>query len=73
MPFDTIFSWIIKKRIDQIEHFTFNPIVTQKDVWDSLLDKAKETEFGKQYDFKNTSGYRDFKNNIPLQTQSYLN
>jgi len=72
MPFDTIFSWIIKKRIDQIEHFTFNPILTQSDVWDSLLDKAKETEFGKQYDFKNTSSYRDFKNKIPLHTYEDL-
>jgi len=72
MPFDTIFSWIIKKRIDQIEHFTFNPIVTQKDVWDSLLDTAKETEIGKQYDFKNTSSYRGFKDKIPLHTYEDL-
>ena len=68
MPFDTIFSWIIKKRIDQIEHFTFNPIITQNGVWDSLLDRAKETEFGKQYGFATTASYREFKNNIPLHT-----
>ncbi len=68
MPFDTIFSWIIKKRIEQIEHFTHNPIDTQKSVWDSLLEKGKHTEIGKQHGFANTSSYRDFKKNTPLRT-----
>ena len=72
MPFDTIFSWIIKKRIDQIEHFINNPIETQKDVWDSLLDKAKNTEIGNEYKFSTISGYRGFKNNIPLHTYEDL-
>lgn len=72
MPFDTIFSWIIKKRIDQIEHFTKHPIETQKSVWDSLLEKAKHTEIGEKYNFSTTSGYRDFKTNIPLHTYEDL-
>lgn len=72
MPFDTIFSWIIKKRIDQIEHFTKHPIETQKSVWDSLLEKAKHTEIGTKYSFSTTSGYRDFKNNVPLHTYEDL-
>ena len=68
MPFDTIFSWIIKKRIEQIEHFTKNPIDTQKAVWDSLLEKAKYTEIGKQHGFAETASYHDFKKNTPLRT-----
>lgn len=72
MPVDAIFSWIIKKRIDQIEHFTLNPIETQKEVWDSILEKAKHTEFGSKYDFSHTSSYREFSSNIPLHTYEDL-
>lgn len=68
MPFDTIFSWIIKKRIEQIEHFTKNPIDTQKAVWDNLLEKAKHTEVGKQHGFSEIASYHDFKKNTPLRT-----
>ena len=68
MPFDTIFSWIIKKRIEQIEHFTENPIDTQKAVWDNLLEKAKHTEIGKQHGFADIASYHDFKKNTPLRT-----
>ncbi|MGB1040025.1 MAG: GH3 auxin-responsive promoter family protein [Flavobacteriales bacterium] len=72
MPFDTVFSWIIKKRIDQIEQFTNNPIEAQKTVWDSLLVNAKNTEFGIKHGFSSISSYRDFKNNIPLRTYEDL-
>mgnify|MGYP000011732050 CR=1 FL=1 len=72
MPFDTVFSWIIKKRIDQIEHFTNNPIEAQQAVWDSLLVNAKDTQFGIEHGFVSISSYRDFKNNIPLRTYEDL-
>ncbi len=72
MPFDTIFSWIIKKRIDQIAHFTNNPIETQKSVWDNLLETAKNTQIGKKHGFASISSYHDFKNNTPLRTYEDL-
>ena len=72
MPFDTIFSWIIKKRIDQIEHFTNYPIETQKSLWDSLLEKAKRTEIGIEHGFSSISSYHDFKKNTPLRTYEDL-
>lgn len=72
MPFDTIFSWIIKKRIDQIEHFTNHPIDTQKALWDNLLEKAKHTQIGKEHGFSSISSYRDFKKNTPLRTYEDL-
>ena len=72
MPFDTIFSWIIKKRIEQIQQFTKNPIDTQKSVWDSLLDKAKLTQIGREHGFADIASYHDFKKNTPLRTYEDL-
>jgi len=72
MPFDTIFSWIIKKRIEQIAHFIENPIDAQKAVWDSLLETAKHTQIGKEHGFSSISSYYDFKQNTPLRTYEDL-
>lgn len=68
MPFDTIFSWIIKKRIEQIEQFTNHPIEAQKSVLHDLLGKAKHTEIGIEHGFLDIGTYHDFKKNVPLRT-----
>lgn len=68
MPFDTIFSWIIKKRIDQIEYFTNNPIVTQQAVLSGLVQKAKNTEFGKIHGFADSFTHNKFVKNTPIRT-----
>jgi hypothetical protein len=68
MPFDTIFSWIIKKRIEQIKHFTNNPIGTQQIVLSGLIQKAKNTEFGKTHGFSDSLSHDKFIRNTPLRT-----
>ncbi len=72
MPFDTIFSWIIKKRIDQIEQFTNNPIQAQQAVFTALVDKAKNTEIGKNHGFAGVSNFNEFKQNTPIRTYEEL-
>ena len=68
VPFNSIFSWIIKKRIHQIDLFKQHPIDVQFDVFEQLITTAKDTEFGKQHKFKSIHSYKEFKNNIPLQS-----
>jgi len=68
VPFNSIFSWLIKKRIHQIELFKQYPIDVQFDVFEQLITTAKDTEFGKQHKFKSIHSYKEFKNNIPLQS-----
>ena len=43
-----------------------NPIETQQKVFNYLLDKAKDTEFGNDHDFKNIKSFNDFQNNVPV-------
>jgi len=69
MPFsflNTVMSWILKKRIHQIELFMKYPIEVQNETLTSLLNRAKNTEFGKKHDFKSIKNYQTFSNRIPL-------
>ena len=66
----TIMSWVMRKRIHQIELFIKFPHDVQNELLLKLLDTAKNTEWGKKYDFENIKTYNDFKNKIPI---SYYN
>ena len=69
MPFsflNTVMSWFLKKRIHQIELFMKYPIEVQNETLTSLLNRAKNTEFGKKHDFKSIKNYQTFSNRIPL-------
>lgn len=66
MPFNSIFGWIIKKRIHQIELFKLYPIEVQDELFHKMLSTASDTEFGQKHRFSNIKSYEDFKNAIPL-------
>jgi len=72
MPFNSIFSWIIKKRIHQIELFKKYPLEVQSEVFQQLLDKGKSTEFGLKHNFKSIKSYTDFNKNVPLNDYETL-
>ena len=66
MPFNSIFSWIIKKRIHQIDLFKKYPHDVQDEVFISLIQQGKLTEWGKKYDFDQISNYTQFNQSVPL-------
>ena len=72
MPFNKFFSWIIKKRVHQIELFKAYPHDVQRDVFEDLIQQAYKTEFGKKLQFDRISNYTDYKNAIPLQSYEDL-
>ena len=52
-PFNSIFSWLIKKRVHQIDLFKKHPFEVQDELLFSLLEGAAQTEFGKRQSFSN--------------------
>ena len=68
MPFNSIFAWVIKKRIHQIELFRKYPIEVQQELFERLITSARHTEFGKQHGFGSIDSYDDFRRNVPLQS-----
>ena len=65
--YNSIVNWIIKKRIHQIKLFINHPDEVQEELRLSLIDKAKNTDFGRTYDFNSIKNQKDFSERIPLQ------
>ena len=65
---NSIASWILKKRIHQIELFMKYPHEVQNEVLHQLLDQAEDTEIGRQYDFQSMKSYEDFAQRVPVQS-----
>ena len=70
--YNSIVSWIIKKRIHHIELFINYPHEVQDELRQHLIDKAKNTEFGKTYDFNSIKNSKDFCRLIPLHNYEDL-
>lgn len=66
--FNSIASWLLKKRYHQIELFIKYPAEVQQEVLEQLLDFAEDTEIGKRYDFESISNYRQFAERLPIVT-----
>lgn len=71
-PFNSIFSWLIKKRVHQIDLFKKHPFEVQRELLSSLLSSASETEFGKRHLFSRLQSFDDFRKSVPLQTYDDL-
>ena len=64
---NSIFSWVIKKRIHQIELFIKYPHDVQFEWFNKLIEAAKDTEWGNRYDFKSIKSFEDYRSRVPAQ------
>jgi hypothetical protein len=67
MPFNSIFAWIIKKRIHQIDLFRKYPLEVQQELRERMLDFSKDTDWGRRHNYRSIKDYKDFNKAIPLQ------
>lgn len=65
-------SWILKKRIHQIELFMKYPNEVQEELMFSLLKSAESTILGKKYEFSSINSYKTFSERIPIVTYEDL-
>lgn len=63
---NTFMTWLFKHRLSQIDNFKTNPIDVQQEILLNLIKTAKNTDFGKKYDFCGIYSYKDFANKIPV-------
>ena len=64
---NSIASWFLKKRFHQIELFLKYPNEVQNELLLSLIDFAKHTEIGKQYEFSTIKDYKTFAERVPIK------
>ena len=63
---NSIASWFLKKRFHQIELFLKYPNEVQEELRRDLINTAKNTEIGLEYDFASIKSYRDFAERLPI-------
>ncbi len=69
---NSIFTWIMKKRIHQIELFMKYPHEVQEEWFQNLIDTARNTEWGREYDYGSIYTPQQFKERVPLQNYDSL-
>lgn len=69
---NSVLYWLIKKRIHQIELFIKYPHDVQAEWFRRLIQTAKDTEWGKRYDYQSISTVEQFKDRVPISTYEDL-
>jgi hypothetical protein len=64
--FNSIASWLLKKRYHQIELFLKYPGEVQEEVLFQLLAIAEDTKIGRKYEFGSIASYKAFTERIPI-------
>ncbi len=66
--FSSVLTWALKKRIHQIELFIKYPVEVQQELLLNLVSKAKNTEWGKKYDYASITNISTFQERVPIST-----
>lgn len=63
---NSVLSWLMKKRFHQIELFMKYPHEVQEEWLKKLISSARNTEWGKKYDYKSISSPEIFRERVPV-------
>jgi hypothetical protein len=69
---NSIFTWIMKKRMHQIELFIKYPYDVQDEWFQNLISAAQHTEWGKKYGYESIYTQAQFKERVPIQNYDTL-
>ncbi|MFH1319286.1 MAG: GH3 auxin-responsive promoter family protein [Bacteroidota bacterium] len=64
---NSIVSWMMKKRIHQIDLFMKYPHDVQDEWLRKLIAAAKNTEWGKKFEYKSIKTLKEYKERVPVQ------
>lgn len=63
---NSVLSWLMKKRMHQIELFLKFPHDVQTEWFRRLIHDAQDTEWGQRYDFRSLERVEDFRERVPV-------
>ncbi|MGC9375870.1 MAG: GH3 auxin-responsive promoter family protein [Bacteroidales bacterium] len=69
---NSLVTWLNFKRLYQIDLFKKFPFDVQRETLIKLVDKAKNTVYGKQYDFSSIKSIEEFQQRIPIKDYNGL-
>ncbi len=65
-------TWVMKKRIHDIDLFRKYPHEVQQELFRELINNAEDTEWGKQYGYKDGLSVREYQERVPITTYEGL-
>ena len=65
---NSIVTWVMKKRIHDIDLFRKYPHDVQNELFQNLINTAKGTEWGKKYGYGDGLSVREFQERVPVTT-----
>lgn len=68
MPFSDFGVLLGDVSLFEIEHHTKNPVKAQQSTLKKIINRNKNCEYGKKYDFANIKSIEDFQNKVPITT-----
>jgi len=72
MPFNTIFSWLIGRRMARINDYRQNPISNQLNTFEFLMKNGSQTAYGKKVGIQIDLTIQGFQERIPLSDYGTL-
>ena len=72
MPFNSVFSWLIGRRMARINEYRQNPIPNQFKTFDFLTTKGKETVYGQKIGLPEVHDIESFQQHVPLSDYGTL-
>jgi hypothetical protein len=69
---NSVMTWLMKKRIHDIELFIKYPHEVQTEVRQQLLKAAKDTEYGQKHGFADIEHFRQFQQQLPVVNYEQL-
>ncbi|MFM1946848.1 MAG: hypothetical protein RL207_1131 [Bacteroidota bacterium] len=72
MPFNSVFSWLIGRRMARINDYRQNPIPNQLKTFNFLLEKGKETVYGQKIGLSEVHNIDSFQQLVPLSDYGTL-
>lgn len=58
--------------VKKMNRWISKPLETQQQVFQKLINSAKDTQFGQDHDFKNIASYQDFVSKVPIRDYEQL-
>ena len=68
----TLSKYYAKLAVWQINKWASKPLEAQQKVFEDLINQAKDTEFGRDHDFKSIKTHEDFIKRVPIRDYEEL-
>ena len=68
----TVFAWLMKKRMHQIDLFIKYPHEVQSEWFKRLINGGRDTEWGRKYGFESIRTYEEYRDRVPVSDYDSL-